>query len=300
MLRFPNSGLAASLSAPLATWGRWLLCGAALLNIAAIGSCHKKYDAFALTSTGQIIQFQTNKPDKILNKATVGTSTSGDSLVQIAYRPRNDTLYCVTSHNEVCTVEPTTGVVSVIGGPFIDHTLSNVAASFDPVSDQLRVTATDPSTSSGRFNVRIDPTSGAIASATSGDNGDHLDYDSSSINGAPQLNAIAYANPVNGASDTTLYALDVNTQSLVRVGDRDNSNPVSVDEGKVHVIGSLSAGFTNNVGFSIAPQDGTAFAVLGGAAQLYTIDLGNGAATLVGAVHNADYTLISLAVAPNR
>ena len=275
---------------------------AALLATAALVGCNSKdYTAVALTSTGNIIEFATNKPTDITNSATVNGLTGSDTLVQIAYLPAATTstaatqLYGVTSQNEICLVDPLTATVSTCTAAFIGDRLSNVSSSFDPTSSTLRVIANDAAQSGGHFNALIYPSSGTLVPTQQSNT---LSY-SDGTSGTPQINAIGYNNAIANATSTTLYALDVNNQSLDQIGDSNAGNASSVTSGGVKTIGPTDVSFTANVGFAIAPQDGTAYAVLGNAASLYTIDLGTGLATLVGEVHNADYTLISLAIAPN-
>ncbi len=270
-----------------------ILAGTSLLLV----GCNKKdYTAYALTSTNSIITFATNKPSDINNKVTVTGLTGSETLLQIAYSTdATSVLYGVTSGNRICTVDPLGGVVSGCVGPFINDTLSNVVMSFDPTTNDLRVIANDTAQSNGHLNALVMPSSGTLEPTQQSDK---LSY-SDGTNGTPQISAIAYDNPIQGAASTTLYALDVADLGLDRIGDKGATNASSVTSGGVDSLGNTGVTFTSNVGLSIAPQDGTAYAVLGGAASLYTVDLGNGSATLVGTVHDADYTLISLAIAPN-
>ncbi|MDB5988507.1 MAG: hypothetical protein JWR16_3560 [Nevskia sp.] len=274
---------------------RWAGVALAALTLALAGCNNKDFTAYALTSTGTIVQFATNKPTKITNKATVTGLSGSDSLVQIAFNTAG-TLYGVTTNNEICTVDPLAGAVSGCTTSFTTDRLSNIAASFDPISGKLRVIANDSASSSGHLNFAIDPTSAAVDTNFSSKNLNYAD----STNGAPQIAAISYDNPIAGASTTTLFALDINNQSLDHIGDKNvGANSTTVAAGGVEGIGATNISFTSNVGLAIAPQDGTAYAVLGNAASLYTIDLGNGGATLVDVVHDGDYTLISLTIAPN-
>lgn len=276
--------------------------GIVLLASVALAGCNKDYTAFALTSTGNIIEFATNKPSDINNQVNVTGLTGSETLVQIAYSPNgpltsSDTsvLYAVTSSNELCQVDPLGGAVSNCFAAFTSDVLSNVAASFDPVSGYLRIIANDSSSSTGRVNILLDSSTGQLAS------GQPISYDlgySDGTSGTPQINALAYNNAIEGADSSTLYALDVNGQRLDRIGDTNAANTTSVSEGGVYSIGTVGSTFTSSIGFAIAPQDGTAYAALGGASSLYTVDLSSGLATLVGAIDTANFTVISLAISP--
>ena len=264
-----------------------------LLALAALSlcACQNNSTAYALTSTGSIIKFDTGTPTTIAATVAVSGLASGETLVQIAYRPADAKLYGITSDNLLCSVDPDSGVATLISSSaFSDNTLSGPAISFDPVQDQLRVVSTE-------YNLRVS-SSGTLAASNT-----KLAFDSSDTYSGktPQIAAIVYGNPVAGASSTTLYALDVTTQSLVRVGNADASATTAVDSGDLHTIGSVGVSFTADAGLSIRSGSDTAYAVLqqsGSGAVLYTIALGDGAAAEVGSISDGSQTLISLALAP--
>jgi len=242
-------------------------------------ACQKNYTAYALTSTGSIIEFDTGSPTSIIATETVSGLASGETLVQIAYRPEDDTLYGITSDNLLCTVDPGTGVATLVSSTaFSSDTLSSPAIDFDPVLDQLRVITTE-------YNLRVASDGTLVESNTKL----AFDSDDTYSGDTPQIAAITYANPDSGATSTTLYALDVTTQSLLRVGNAAVST------------GSIGVSFTADAGLSIRSGSDTAYAALqqsGSGAALYTIDLSDGAAAEVGLIGGGDQTLISLALVP--
>lgn len=259
-----------------------------LLAALVLGACKNNHTAYVLTSTGSILRFGTNTPGTIDNSAAVSGLSSGVSLVQIGYRPEDAQLYGVTSDNKLATVDPDNGVVTLVSASaFSSDSLSGAAISFDPVHDQLRLVTTE-------YNLRVDPAGTLAQSATK------LAFASGDGNSGktPQIAAITYDNAVSGASSTTLYALDVTTHELLRVGDAGTSSVSSVDDGLLHSIGSTGVSFTADAGFSVR-SDNSAYAVLqqsGSGAALYTIDLGTGSASEVGSISDGDQTIISLAM----
>lgn len=263
----------------------------ALAAALALCACQKNYTAYALTSTGSIITFDTSKPGSISATASVSGLSTGETLVQIGYRPADSTLYGITSDNLLVTVAPGSGAVTFVSSSaFSSDTLSSPTISFDPVQDQLRLVSTE-------YNLRISSSGTLVASNTK------LAFASSDTYSGktPQIAAIGYSNPASGATSTTLYALDVTTQSLLRVGDADVSSTSSVDAGLLHTIGSTGVTFTIDAGLCLQSGSTTAYAVLqqsGSGAALYTIDLSSGAASEVGAIGSGDQTLIALALAP--
>lgn len=261
-----------------------------LLALLCLAACQKNYTAYALSSTGSLISFDTAKPGTIKSSVSISGLSSGVSLVQITYRPESGTLYGITSDNELVTVATSGAVTAVSGTAFSGASLSGASISFDPVHDQLRVVSTE-------YNLRV------AGDGTLADSGTKLAFASGDDNSGttPQIAAIAYDDPSPNASSTTLYALDVTTSSLLRVGDAGVGATGTVDAGRLHTIGSTGVTFTADAGLSVRSGDSTAYAVLqqsGSGAALYTIDLGDGSASAIGTIGDGDRTLISLALVP--
>lgn len=260
---------------------------------AALGACQKNHSAYALTATGSLLQFNTSKPGTIVAEATITGLAAGESLVQIDYRPADHLLYGLTSDNKLATVDPNTGAVNVYSGQFTNLVLSNPVMSWDPVNDNARIIT-------AQYNMRV------AQDGTLTFSGSPIGFDSHDTNNHknPQLVAIAYSNHVASAGNTTLYGLDLTTQSLVYVGDKNVGPPGAADSGILHTVGKLSSAFTfnANAGFNIEVANGTGFAVLqqsGTGATLYTIDLPSGGAASVGAIGDSNRSIISLAIVPD-
>lgn len=262
-----------------------------LLAVALAGCRHGGQTAYALTATGSLLQFSTDKPDKIEAEHTLTGLTSGQSVVQMQFRPADGRLYGLTNDARLCLIDTATGKVTLIGsGSFSSSTLANPQMDFDPAAGDLRVIATDQ-------NLRVFPDTGALESSNT-----KVTYANSdpNFNVTPNLAGIAYDHNRAGASTTTLYAIDQSTQSLVRVGSFGGS-PNSPDSGLLFTVGRLGVSFGNNDGFDIDGR-GTAYALLapaGTGASLYTLDLASGAASKVGALDNGQRAVIALAVAPD-
>ena len=271
---------------------------------AALVSCQSDYTAYALTATGNILEFSTKNPSTIGSSTTVTLSggVTNDSVVQMTAQPGTAALYCITKFGYLCTLDQSSGVATVVSStPFTStlpgynssFTLSNAVISFDPVSGDLRVISTG-------FNLLVDPNTGALAGTGSFT---AVAFDSSDTNAGktPVIYGIAYQNPVSGATNTTLYALESTTASLVRVGDADvGSSDTSIDSGDLHTIGPLNVSLSSNTGFAIGPSDGTGYASLqsGSGATLYTIDLSGGNATDIGSIGDGTQVINSLVISP--
>ena len=270
-----------------------------LAAVVAMAGCSKNFTAYALTSTGSILQFDSSKPGTINNTATISGLNTNQTVVQFSYQPSSGTLFCITNDGFVCTVVPGTGVATVVansGIPFTQNLgsggntvrLSNPALSFDPVSGDMRVITTE-------YNLLVNPGTGLIDTT-----GTKVAFDGNDTNNnkTPQLGGIAYTNPLSGATSTTLYALDLTTASLLRVGDDNVGNASSANSGDLHTIGLLNASLSSSTGFAISPSNGTAYASLqnGSGASLYTVDLNSGAVTGLGSIGDGTKTVISLVI----
>ena len=247
---------------------------------------------FALDMSNRIFRFDSATPGTIsfLNGGlAIPGLASGESLLGIDFRPvattspaaaSNGVLSGVGATNRLYPINTTTGAAAQIGtaGAF---TLSGnfFGVDFNPVPDRLRVV--------GDLNqsLRLNPNDGTLAGTdtalayAAGDSGFGI---KSNVVGA------AYSNNFGGATATTLYGIDSGRDVLVRVGGV-NGVP-SPNGGQLTTIGGLGANTIDEVGFDISGS-GIAYASLTTrigpldvSSDLYTIDLGTGAATLVGAI----------------
>lgn len=265
-----------------------------MLGLALLASaCEMERPAYALTSTGRILGFDAAEPTKIKTGVRVTGLGANESLIQLDYRPATGTFYGMTNQVRLCIVDPVTGVASLVSNTaFTSETLTSQVIDFNPVADRLRVIASQQ-------NLRVNPNDGTLVMADT-----DVFFDSGDVNddSAPQLAALAYDQNRSGGASTTLFALDVPTQSLVRVGSK-NGAPDSPNTGRLFTVAKLSVPFTASSGFDVEPDGDTAYAALsasGAGAVLYRIDLKTGAADRVDEIDDGDVTIISLAVGPEE
>ena len=229
---------------------------------------------YALTQDGKLLMLNANNPSMISNQVAITGLISGESILGIDFRPATGQLYGIGSSSRLYVINTTTGVARALGTaaftPAISATTS-VGFDFNPTVDRIRLV-----TSSGQ-NLRLNPETGTVA-ATDG-----------SINGAANatVGAVAYTQNRAGATTTVLYDIDVANNKLYK---QDPPN-----DGKLVEVGSLNVDPTEADGFDISPNGSTALASLmvGGSPNLYTIDLTNGKATLIG---NLGFKIIGLAI----
>jgi Domain of unknown function (DUF4394) len=232
-----------------------------------------------LQGTNTLVRFTTAAPGTLDPPVIVTGLVSGDTLKAIDYRPANGLLYALATDASnavrLYTINATTGVATGVGSTVTLATPGTFwDINFNPVVDRVRVVNDQDE------NARLVPDTGALA-------GDDTNLSPPTVS----VDAVAYTNPVAGATTTTLYALNQATNSLAIIGGL-LGNP-SPNTGVVTDIGPLGVTFAGSPTALDIATTNEAFAVLrpvSGATSLYSINLTTGAATLVGAV--GDGTLV--------
>jgi hypothetical protein len=239
------------------------------LSALVLAGCQQGRDAYALTTTNTLIRFDTNNANNITAESTITGLTSGETLLQIAFRPANKQLYGITSSNFLVTVNTDTGVTTRVGSTaFSSLSLTVPVIDFNPVGDYLRVINFEGANSANNTNFRVDPTTGAQLQT---DGSGTLSFVSNDTHEGeiPRLAAIAYSNSVDDATSTTLYAIDVTTQTLES----------ATTAGVLTTIGAANNGFTANAGIDIVPNNDKAYAAIAdrnGSARFYQLNLSDG------------------------
>lgn len=244
--------------------------------------------AIAVSLTGLDLQnnlvfFDSNTPSTVTGKVAITGLQTGESLLGIDYRPATSGLFGVGSSNRVYSINTVTGVATSMGAnPFSPGLSGNAfGVDFNPVPDLIRIT------SNAGQNARLSPVTGAVAGTDT-----TLAFATGDANAGqpPNIVAAAYTNNLAGVTSTTLYGIDPLLNVLVRQGSlnfraNNPATPVSPNTGQLFTVGSLGVTLgTNLVGFDIFTQNGVDSAFLTAGSKLYTVDLGSGAATLVGDV----------------
>jgi hypothetical protein len=257
---------------------------------------------YGLTPANQLIRFDSATPNSIQATVTVLGLNATEQVVGIDFRPRTGQLYAVAVNGNgggtaarLLTVNPFTGATTAVGTGFTLPTNTAGAGfgvDFNPTVDLLRVVST------ADVNLRVNPNTGALAGT-----------DTPILPAGQRIGGVAYDRNFDGrlgAAGTTLYAINPTTGQLVTQGGV-NQTP-SPNTGTLLPVGSLNTPIdrTTSVGFDAAGRGaagGTGFATFDGDAaagvttNLYTVNLGTGAATPVGAV-GIGTPLLGIAVVP--
>jgi Domain of unknown function (DUF4394) len=242
----------------------------ALSAAATAATAHAQVTAYGLMTNArgvqQLVRVDPNAPN---NVATLGPT--GVTLTGIDFRPATNQLYGYDG-DKLYIIDLGTGAATVAFD--VNNLTGNVGFDFNPTVDRIRVV------DAAGNNLRLNPLTGA----TLVDAPYTFAMGDVNFGRVPSFTAVAYTNSdTDPSTGTTLYAIDPTLGQLILV--------TSPNGGAVSTVGSLGIGaFSAITGFDILTVNGvnTAFftAMLDGAmtSTLYTINLGTGAATLIGAV----------------
>ena len=245
-----------------------------------------------LTTSNEIFFFDSANPNSIGPLVPVTGLLPGTSLVGIDFRPavpgQLTGVGQTGTSGAVYRIDPSTGVATQVNTiPVLMGTEFGV--DFNPVPDALRIV------SDAEQNLRITLGGAGV-----------VNTDGVLNPGDPNVVGAAYANNVPGGvgGQTTLYEIDSVLDTLFTQGGVNfppGTPPVSPNTGTLFPVGPLGVNFTDLVGFDISGFTGTAFASLtdgAGGADLYTINLSTGAATLVGAIDGSTFEVRDISVSP--
>jgi len=253
---------------------RFLVAGAVL---ACAGSQANAEAIFGLTLGNSLVVFDSATPGSTSAPIPVTGLAAGQTLVGIDFRPLTRQLVGVAAGpggtGAVYAINPFTGAATSVNTiPVLTGTAFGV--DFNPVPDALRV-------SDANQSLRI----------TVGGTG-VVNTDGTLNPGDPNVVGAAYSNNVPGGinGQTTLYVIDSALNSLLTQGGINfppGVPPVSPNTGTLFPVGALGFDTSDLVGFDISRDTAIAYASLttpGGPSQLFTVNLGLGAATLVGGI----------------
>lgn len=266
------------------------------LSLAAIAFLSQN-QANAVTIIGltnnSLVSFDSSTPGTTTSPVTI-TGLNGDVLRAIDFRPADKQLYglgVVGSTGTVYRIDPVAGTAtSILNGLTISSGGGGgggfpVGFDFNPVSDALRIV-------NRNTNLRI---TGNLTT---------INTDANPNPGNPNVVGAAYTNNFAGAALTTLYDITAGGGGPTQLFTQGslNGSPVSPNTGTLFDIGALGVSSGGRVGFDIT-SDNQAFASLTvppgptTPATLYSIDLGTGVATSIGAI-SENLQIEGIAVVP--
>ena len=214
--------------------------------------------AYAIDALNNLQIFNPNTPNPI-SKSVVGLQT-GENILGIDFRPVNGQLYALGSSSRLYTINLATGAATPVGSSPFSTLLAGTGFGFDfnPTVDRIRVVS-----NTGQ-NLRLNPNDGTIAAV-----------DGILNPGSPAISAAAYTNNFAGATATTLFVIDHNTDKLYQQNPPNNGTLVET--------GSLGIDINNTNGFDIGSISQKAYlmATASGSTKIYAVNTTTGAATSI-------------------
>ena len=214
--------------------------------------------AYAIDASNALQIFNPNKPEPV-SKAITGLQ-NGEGILGIDFRPLNGQLYVLGSSSRIYTINLGTGAATQVGSGILSTPLVGTEFGFDfnPTVDKIRVVS-----DTGQ-NLRLNPVDGAVTAV-----------DGIINPGTPTLSSAAYTDNFAGATTTSLFVIDHNTDKLYL------QNPPNA--GTLVERGALGINITSNNGFDIGSTSQKAYlvATVGTETKIYTVNTTNGAATAV-------------------
>ncbi|MDQ3474630.1 MAG: DUF4394 domain-containing protein, partial [Acidobacteriota bacterium] len=236
-----------------------------------------------LTTANQLVLFNTGSANSaVTTPVTITGLPGGVTILGIDFRPTTASasintgqLFGLGSNSSLYTINPFTGVATLVGPLGVALSGTNFGFDFNPTIDRIRVVS-----DTGQ-NLSVNPNDGVATVQTP-------------LNpGAPSVTASGYTNNFAGATTTSLNEIDTNTDTL------NTQNPAP--SGTLTLVGPLGVNASGVNGFDISPVNNTALAALqvGGSTTsgLYQINLATGAATFISTINTAA-GLRGLAIAP--
>ncbi|MCS6851366.1 MAG: DUF4394 domain-containing protein [Gemmataceae bacterium] len=249
---------------------------------------------YGLTTSNGLFTFNAATPHLVSAPIAIQGLQSGETLEAIDVRPATGQLYGLAVQRlnglgQLYVINPKFGQATPVGQPFaIRADATGFAFDFNPVTDRIRV-ADDTGS-----NFSLSPIDGSRVTNS------NFTFAASDANAGqtPRIVSLAYSNNYLGATSTTYYGYDAARNALVRIGSVGGA-PVSPTTGLVYTVGpsGVASQSFRNLGLDIR-ADGAAFAMIRSPSGtgFYRINLGTGAATLVGLIGTGADTTRDIAV----
>jgi hypothetical protein len=234
---------------------------------------------FALRSDNTLLRFDSRLPGIVATIPISGVA-AGVTLQAIDFRPATERLYAVGcdasgANVQLYLVDEVSGAATAIGSPFAVTPASSIMGmDFSPVVDRVRVI------NGATANFRINPDSGALLDGDTGSAGTQQD---TPLTGGSTYLDLAYDRSYAGSTAATVFVSNYTTDNLMRLGGVDGSP--SPNLGAVNNIGPF--GITQQIGVRGMDFVGSTLYMVArslGTTNLYTVNTGTGAVSLVGAI----------------
>lgn len=219
--------------------------------------------AYAVDNMNMLQIFNPMNPMPV-SKAITGLQ-AGENILGIDFRPLNGQLYALGSSSRIYTLNLGTGAATAVGSQLPTLLVgSDFGFDFNPTVDRIRVV------SDLGQNLRLNPLDGTISA-----------IDGMINPGTPTLSGAAYSENFAGATTTSLFVIDHNTDKLYLQSPPNNG--ILVERG------ALGINIINSNGFDIGSTSNKAYllATVNSENKIYSVNTTTGAASAVSNYPNA-------------
>jgi hypothetical protein len=174
---------------------------------------------YGVTTSGNLITFDSNNPGVIRTVMGITGLTSGQTLVGTDFRPNTGQLYGLgydgttlpagTPNAQLYTINTSTGTATAVGSGIVlglGGVSDEIGFDFNPTVDRIRVVSTNDA------NYRLNPNTGGIVAGANAVNGGDLNLNYAAGDAGagqnPNVGTVAYTNSYVGATSTGLFTLD--------------------------------------------------------------------------------------------
>lgn len=208
--------------------------------------------AYAVSSNNLLI-FNPGNTSAIISKQISGLQP-GENVAGIDFRPLNGQLYALGTSSRVYTINASSGAAALVALLSTPLNGTDFGFDFNPVVDRIRIIS-----NTGQ-NLRFNPNDGGLL------------VDGPVNPAGLAITGSAYANNFGGATSTTLFNIDTNSDMLYIQNPPNNGTQVAV--------GSLGINVEAMSGFDIGGTSGNAWALMtaGGTTKMYSINKTTGTA----------------------
>lgn len=239
------------------------IAAAALATLLAAAPA-QAVQVIGLTSTNALVGFDSATPMNASAAVAIsGLMGANERIVAIDLRPTTGVLYGVSDASNVYVISAGSGAASFVSALSTALTSGVIGIDFNPAADLAGGSSLRIVSSSGQ-NLAYNANSGATTVATAVQ---------------PGFSAVAYANnDLDGSTTTALYYVDAASDTL-KVAATGFNNPTITTVGALGVDANGISGFDIfgvNTGYAAFTNADT------GKSGLYSMNLGSGAATLIG------------------
>ena len=268
---------------------RTLATGVALAGGLVLSGAASGQTVFGITRDNRLVSFNPATPGTLTVDVAITGLTAGETAIGIDVRPLTSEIFVFGSGNRMYSVS-TGGVATPVGTGFTALATTTSSFDFNPTVDRVRVV------DAAGNNRRLNPATGGDAASDTA-----LTY---GTGGTPRAVGVAYTNAQFGANVAagTVRELFVDStlNSLGEIGTMAGGN-ASFNGGVSSTIGGLGFDLFDDAGFDLYGPTGIVYlSNLGttGAASFYTVNIGTGAASLVGQIGTGNRFVTDIAVLP--